>query len=532
MIQKNAYVQLEVEAGIVYLKFYPPLEGGERCDIKEVESYLTNQGFTSFSVQKLDQLLRKDEEGRMELGKSRFDFYSASMVTYVSENEMECYSRVYPPSLNGTALSKQDIIASLNSDKIKSGIIESAIDEFVDNPVYFQDVIFAEGQKPVDGTDGSIVFHFNTDPTLEPKRNEDGSVDFHSLNVVNTVEKGDLLCELTKEIPGTPGTNLFGNNVEPKKAKAAPYEFGKNTRLSEDGLKVYSEVTGHVQLSSGRVIVSDVYSVTGDVDNNTGDIDYTGSVSIGGSVRTGFSVKAGGDIIVEGVVEDANLEALGQIIVKHGINSQGKGTIRAGSNVIAKFIENGNIICGGYVEAGVLLASHVEAEGDVIVQGKKGFIAGSEVISGGSVRADTIGSDMGAKTVIEIGSKPQTKDLLKKIEKSNNKLEEEIKRFSDIVGNYTRSIKKGLKPDKKTSEYLIKVTNALKEAQGYLDSNNAIKDKLEKELEANANCRIVANRDVYPGTTLYLYGHKKNIESQLSSCQFRYVDGDITRTVI
>ncbi len=139
---------------------------------------------------------------------------------------------------------------------------------------------------------------------------------------------------------------------------------------------------------------------------------------------------------------------------------------------------------------------------------------------------------MGAKTVIEIGSKPQTKDFLKKIEKSNNKLEEEITRFSNIIANYTRSIKKGLKPDKKTSEYLIKVTNALKEAQGYLDSNNKIKEALEKQLEANANCRIVANRDVYPGTTLYLYGHKKNIESQLSSCQFRYVDGDITRTVI
>jgi uncharacterized protein (DUF342 family) len=532
MEQKNAFVQLEVESGNVYLNYYPPAEGGEMCDIKEVESYLTNQGFTSFSVQKLDQLLRKMEEDRMELGKSRFEFYSGSMVTYVSENEIECYSRVYPPSVNGSNLTKDDIVASLNSDMVKSGIREDAIEEFLEHPVFFQNVVFAEGERPVDGTDGSIIFHFNTDPTLEPKRNEDGSVDFHSLNVINTVEKDDLLCELTKEVPGTPGTSLYGKNIEPKKAKPAPYEFGKNTYLSEDGLKVYAAATGHVQLSSGRVIVSDVYTVTGDVDNNTGDIDYTGNVTIGGSVRTGFSVKAGGDIIVEGVVEDANLEALGQIIVKHGINSQGKGIIRAGSNVIAKFIENGHIICGGYVEAGVVLASHVEAEGDVIVQGKKGFIAGSEVISGGSVRADTIGSDMGAKTVIEIGSKPQTKDFLKKIEKSNNKLEEEITRFSNIIANYTRSIKKGLKPDKKTSEYLIKVTNALKEAQGYLDSNNKIKEALEKQLEANANCRIVANRDVYPGTTLYLYGHKKNIESQLSSCQFRYVDGDITRTVI
>jgi hypothetical protein len=75
MEQKNAFVQLEVESGNVYLKYYPPAEGGEVCDIKEVESYLTNQCFTSFSVQKLDQLLRKEEQDRMELGKSRFEFY-------------------------------------------------------------------------------------------------------------------------------------------------------------------------------------------------------------------------------------------------------------------------------------------------------------------------------------------------------------------------------------------------------------------------------------------------------------------------
>ncbi|MCR4781968.1 MAG: FapA family protein [Lachnospiraceae bacterium] len=532
MEQKNAYVQLEVKSGNVYLIYHPPIDGGDKCEIKEVESYLTQQGFTSFSVQKLDQLLRKEEESEMPLGKSRFDFFAGTMVTYIEADELHCKSRVYPPSLGGNDLTKDDIIASLSSDMVKYGIKEDVIDEFVKSPVYFQDVVFAEGKAPIEGKDGSAKFYFNTDPTLEPKRNEDGSVDFHSLNVINICNEGDLLLEIVKEVRGENGTNLYGKNVEPKKVKPAQVEIGKNAKVSEDGTKVYSLVTGHVALVTGRLVVSDVYTVTGDVDTKTGDINYSGNVTIQGNVRTGFNVKAGGDVIVEGVVEDANIEALGQVIVKRGINSQGKGLIRAGSNVIAKFIENGHIICGGYVESGVLLASEVSAEGDVIVQGKKGFIAGCKVVSGGSVRADTIGSDMGALTTIEIGAKPQAKDLLKRIEKSNNKLEEEINRFSNIIANYTRSIKKGLKPDKKTSEYLIRITNALKEAQGYLDSNNKIKESVENKLAADANCRIVANRDVYPGTTLILYGHKKNIESQLSSCQFRCIDGEISRSVI
>lgn len=83
-------------------------------------------------------------------------------------------------------------------------------------------------------------------------------------------------------------------------------------------------MTGHASLVGGKVFVSDVYEVPADVDNSTGNIEYSGSVTVRGNVKGGFRISAKGDIVVEGIVEDAELYAGGQIIVKRGIHGMEK----------------------------------------------------------------------------------------------------------------------------------------------------------------------------------------------------------------
>ena len=82
--------------------------------------------------------------------------------------------------------------------------------------------------------------------------------------------------------------------------------------MSEDGTKLISQVSGHVQLEGDKVFVSNCLELV-DVDASTGDIDYDGSVVIKGNVLAGFSVKAAGDISVSGIVEGATLISGGNI---------------------------------------------------------------------------------------------------------------------------------------------------------------------------------------------------------------------------
>ena len=94
--------------------------------------------------------------------------------------------------------------------------------------------------------------------------------------------------------------------------------------VAEDGTKVIMQAE-----DGDKIFVSDVYDVPDDVDNSTGDIEFNGSVVVHGNVRTGFCIKCGGNIEVYGVVEGADLDAGGDIILHRGVQGMSRCQIHA-----------------------------------------------------------------------------------------------------------------------------------------------------------------------------------------------------------
>ena len=127
--------------------------------------------------------------------------------------------------------------------------------------------------------------------------------------------------------------NVFGEEISPRTVRSLTLDYANNIKCNEEKTEIFSEVTGHASLVKGKVFVSSVFEVPADVDNSIGNVEYAGNVHVAGNVKGGFEVRAKGDIIVEGVVEDALLEAGGQIIVKRGIHGMGKGYLQADSNI-------------------------------------------------------------------------------------------------------------------------------------------------------------------------------------------------------
>lgn len=109
--------------------------------------------------------------------------------------------------------------------------------------------------------------------------NDDGTVDFHSLDNVNHINAGDVVAELFPEDYGTPGYDVVGQPVSPKKVKRAVFQYGRNLKVSEDKRFLISEVSGHVTLENDKVFVSNELELV-NVDNSTGDINYSGNVII------------------------------------------------------------------------------------------------------------------------------------------------------------------------------------------------------------------------------------------------------------
>ena len=166
----------------------------------------------------------------------------------ISDDKMMAFIRFYPPSKNGDYMSEQDILNELTKAKVIYGISPKVLKACLMAKQYCRDIPIAKGKAVVPGKNARIVYQFNTTPTAKPKLLEDGSVDFHELNLFTSVKEGDLLAELIPESEGEPGKDIFGNVVYPSKVQRAVLKFGRNIQLSEDKTKLYSEVNGDVKL--------------------------------------------------------------------------------------------------------------------------------------------------------------------------------------------------------------------------------------------------------------------------------------------
>lgn len=425
----NSYYQIELKNDGTYLIIHNATDNGSPIDFNELSDYLSDKNI-SFDISSL----KKSILAAQNLDSVKVNSYSKyeeaeDMAVKISDDHRFVSVRFYPPSTKGNLLSKQDIVNSLNIKGIVYGIDEELIDNLLINKEYCTDYIIAKALLPVNGKDAYIDYCFNIDLSAKPAVNEDGSVDFFNLNTVNHINEGDILAELHREVPGTDGIDVFGEPIKCRDVKSTVLKIGKNISLNEDKTKAYSEVSGHVTLVDDTIFVSNVYEVN-NVDSSTGDINYDGSVKILGNVNSNFTVTAKGDIEVSGVVEGATLNADGNVIIARGINGMGKGVVNAKGNIIVKYVENATLISAGYIQTEAIMHSKVMAMNEVIVDGKKGNVAGSYVSARDKICVKSLGSQMGTDTVVQLGI-----DVFQKkyIEDLRLKIMEDSKTLSQII---------------------------------------------------------------------------------------------------
>ncbi len=531
---RNGYFRLDMRPDGVYLNIIPEEDGGEPVSIKEVTEYLQANKLTGYDLKTLNAVTM-DKSGSAEVRVSDpvSFFVNETMTLELSADQMKLYARFYPNSEGGTRLRLESIVNDLQYKKVRYGINKDNINKFLAERAYCTDYIVAEGKPPRAGKDASIEYFFKTKVDMKPKTNEDGSVDFHDLDIVSAVEKGQLLARLTPADPGDVGTDVFGNKVNPPKVNVLKLQYGKNISISEDMTEIYSEVTGHAMLTGDRVFVSDVYEVAADVDNSTGDIDYPGSVHVQGNVKSGFSVKATGDVVIDGVVEGATVTAGGQIVVRQGIHGMGKGVLSAGSNVLCKFIENATVKSEtGYVTSDTIIHSHVEAHTEVRVSGRKGNITGGVIRAGQLIEGNYFGTEMGANTELEVGSDPVALKKNAELLKEEKQLSEEIEKIKPILAGFTQKLQSGMQLDAKKKLY---VTTLARQLQSLQDRYKEVVEELRAlsaYVSQTGRSKIIVHRTAYPGVTIKIGNASTTLKSKRDYCCYMSDGADVRTEVL
>ena len=182
----NAYYQvINNEAGTA-LRLVPATGTGKAAiDVQELIEYLTINK-VPFQLKELGAAVSNLREEKMvKLSMQRSLPIQETIHVSITDMNMSAVCSFIPPSSDGKRLSRNDIITSLSQKKVVYGIDEAAIDAFLESPSYLEDIVMARGLEPRHGTDARIEYYFNTDLKARPTLNEDGSVDFFNLNIIN-----------------------------------------------------------------------------------------------------------------------------------------------------------------------------------------------------------------------------------------------------------------------------------------------------------------------------------------------------------
>lgn len=461
----------------------------------------------------------------MEAAPQKIESKDAVIHGLEGTNKMTYALSVDPPEGEGAPATLEKLQLFLKNQRVNYGIDEEALGKLAAG-LYKKPIEVARGTPVENGKDGSIkeLFPREMKPTF--KEREDGTVDYKEMNLVINVEEGQTLCEITLPTAGSEGHNVYGAAIKPRRGLAVVAPAGENTKLVDDGTRLVASLAGSLVYQKGKFKIDPVLKVD-NVDNSVGNIRFNGDVVVKGFVQEGFEIRSSGNVRVEGSVEGASIYAEGSILLVNGINGMNHGILEAGKEITSKYIENCTIRASGDIKAETIINSTVETDGNILISGKRGRIAGGRLTVFGSIDSRRVGSRSAVQTTIVLGSTPtvmrEKQDVEDKLKEMNVQFEETRKSLE-----YLERLEKAgqiTTPDRKKALNQLRLQAPVMKMKK--DKLQKSKEELEQRLQSVSQCMLTSQK-VYPPTKIMIGNASMIIQEITENCRiYRNSHGEI-----
>lgn len=352
---------------------------------------------------------------------------------------------------------------------------------------------------------------------------ETGAIDFRQKAAQNEVVEGQLLATISPAEPGESGENVFGEIMQPPQPETVKIKAGANVRQEGD-FEFYAEIAGRVAWNGETLKVDNVLRFAEGVGLKTGHVNHNGAVVVEGDVLTGSKISATGDISITGIIEGADVRADGNLTVRGGIVGAEGAHVSASGKILAKYILDANVTCGGdVIIEKEIVNSEVEADGAVSVA--NGRIVGGRIRTFGGVRCARTGSEAGVRTTIIVACDPKTEDIrnnhlakLKNLSQQRQSTIEKVVPFKNILAN--------LPPDKvavvkKLAQQLQAIDDAIAQHKQTLDA-------LDRTFETDRQIMVKVRETIYNETRFNLFGENLKVEHTIvGPAKVRLLDGKV-----
>ncbi|MBN2311260.1 MAG: DUF342 domain-containing protein, partial [Candidatus Hydrogenedentes bacterium] len=372
-------------------------------------------------------------------------------------------------------------------------------------------VLIAAGTPAQPGADARLELTFKPLKVAGTLIEGTTRIDYRERGTLRNVSAGDLLATKIAATPGVDGSDVFGSCLPATPGKDRELTPVAGVCVSDDGLRYTAEVDGVVSLAGGdKLGVYREYDVSGDVDYSTGNLMMDGTLVIEGWVRAGFRVRATGDISVGAGIEDAAVEAGGNLVVGGGIVGKGGCEIQVGGHVHARFIENALVNAEGDLAVDdSVVRSVIRAGGHVSAVDGKGRVVGGAVTAGTRVEVQELGAESGVQTEVDVGTDAKTRELLALCEQRLAVGPRDKAKARMAAARIAQKAKGGTlgADEKRTFDKLVKFRRAAAQREATLTK---CRQALARKAAENEDepVRVTVSKAVYEGTTVVLRGFR------------------------
>lgn len=546
----NGYTTITTESDGVYLTVFPPSGKGSRVTLEDIKRELQKFNINVENASALNQMVMQASGKPQKIAGSKPNEPQEQVFIEIGHDEMLAKVTVIPPqSENDHFATIDDVRNALKRRNVVYGIDETRLTELseklsqmetakkINEPIEME---IAFGTPVTNGEDARIEFLYKPTPAEEQQapvleETEDGRVDYKAVHKIDNVTKGTLLARKIPPAKGMMGMTVTGKGLTAVDGKDIDVTMGKGVVVSPENKDEWiADADGQVIFKENKISVLALFEIPGDVELSTGNIDFVGTVIVRGDVKDGFKVYAGEDLIVNGVVEGAELKCGGKLSIIGGVSGNDKAKIVCTGDANIKYIRNAAVDVGGNLTCGqAIMHSKVTVGKKVTVAGKKGVIVGGQVIAGEEVNAASMGSNFATPTEVIVGEAVGLRDELQRLEielKTSLENLDKTKKGIQFLKDLQTKMGGSLPPEKK--ELLTKLTRV--QFKLMADSKTLVekKQEMEKKEQEGAEDRrrrakVTCMGIIHTGVKITVNKASRQISEELKYCSLTESDGEV-----
>ncbi len=501
-------------------------EESEAITLHSIKGMLEEAGYTNLTVDSntISELIACAQQGK-ECTIALKKLADGTVSVAVTSDKRQAYITLTAAD-GGEPLTLDMITQAI----AKVGMPDSLVDQEMVNNCYqrqsVKEICIAQAKLSIQGKDATYIPLVESETIAPPDVDDHGVADMMNTHQFVLVEIG---TPLMKRVPATDGE--AGVDVTGKESKPAPgKDAGFTTNLTgveispENPNVLLAAIKGHPVVVKNGVNIDSTLHVD-NVDVNTGNITFDGSLEVKGEVAAGMTIDVTGDVFIKEGVERATIKAGNSIKIGGGIFGGEYAErpdeeiieykINAGLDIEAKFVHLSTLLAKNNIVVKEYISHSYVKSGNQLLLGQE---AGKGIVFGGQCEAlhrvvmNQLGNEAYLPTHVTAGK-------LIELTRDYHDLEKELATRSQEATQLETILQKTQKGDsvvlgKMTLDKSEKIRSTIVAINEKIVGTQEQLHALELEIELQKKAAIVVTKTIYPNAVMTINGTTKRFSEQ------------------